>query len=206
MRREALMTDMTSPSARDLSTTQLVLRAREGDQIAWDELVERFSSLVWWTARQRGLSEVDAADVSQTTWLRCVQSIEKIREPQAIAGWLVTTARREAIRLSRRAGRQLLVDSEQSQPLDVADPRADVEPDASAIMKEEAEGVRKAIRRLPQRGQDLITALMEDERPNYIAIAEEFSMPVGSIGPTRARQLERLLATPEIQAIKSGRH
>lgn len=195
------MSDVTSPHICEATTSDLVQRAQHGDALAWDELVERFGSLVWWTARQRGLSNADAADVSQTTWLRCVQSIDKIRDPEAIRSWLVTTARREAIRLSKRAGRHVLVGDEQEHQLDMIDVRDQVSVDTSLIAEEEDRGVRQAMERLPKRGQDLLIALMAEDRPNYTAIAAEFDMPIGSIGPTRARHLERLRQTPEIRAI-----
>lgn len=195
------MSDMTSPPIHEVSPGTLVRCAQAGDPRAWDELVERFGSLVWWTARRRGLSDADAGDVSQTTWLRCVQSIDKIRDPEAISGWLVTTARREAIRLSKRAGRQVLIGDENEHQLDAIDVRDRTCPDATLITEEEAAGVRQAMKRLPQRGQDLLLMLMEDDRPNYAAIADAFDMPVGSIGPTRARQLERLRSAPELRAL-----
>lgn len=193
--------DTTSVVDREELTTALVRRAQEGEQSAWDELVDRFGSLVYWTARQRGLTEADAADVTQTTWLRCVQFIHTIRDPNAIGAWLVTTARREAIRLSKRAGRQVLVGQENEYQFDAIDLSDHVSPDATLIAMDEATQVRQAMERLPPHHQDLMLMLMKEDRPNYEAIAEALGMPVGSIGPTRARQLERLRSTPELQAL-----
>lgn len=199
------MSDMTSAVNQEESPAALVHRAQEGEQSAWDELVERFGSLVYWTARQRGLSDADAADVSQTTWLRCVQFIHTIRDPNAISAWLVTTARREAIRLSKRAGRQVLVGQENEYQFDSVDPSDHVSPDATLIAQDEATRVRRAMERLPRRRQDLMLMLMKEDRPNYEAIAQALDIPVGSIGPTRARQLERLRNTPELQALAMHR-
>ncbi len=199
------MSTMTSQTTQQETPGELVLRAQAGEQQAWDELVERFSSLVWWTARQRGLSNDDAADVCQTTWLRCFQSIGKIRDPEVIGSWLVTTARREAIRLSKRSGRQVLVGQENEDKFDVIDVRDHVDPSSLLVNEEQAEGVRKAMNRLPEQGQNLLTMLMEHDRPNYVTIAETLDMPIGSIGPTRARHIERLRRTPEVLALAAHR-
>lgn len=195
------MSAMTPQITQQETPGELVLRAQAGEQQAWDELVERFSSLVWWTARQRGLSNDDAADVCQTTWLRCFQSISKIRDPDVIGSWLVTTARREAIRLSKRSGRQVLVGQENEDKFDVIDVRDHVDPSSLLVNEEQAKEVRKAMNRLPEQGQHLLTMLMEYDRPNYVAIAETLDMPIGSIGPTRARHIERLRRTPEVLAL-----
>ncbi|HZG95557.1 MAG TPA: sigma-70 family RNA polymerase sigma factor, partial [Mycobacteriales bacterium] len=81
------------------SLTELVRAAADGDQRAWNALVDRFSRLVWAVARQHRLSEADAGDVAQATWLRLVENLASLREPEAVGGWLATTARREALRV-----------------------------------------------------------------------------------------------------------
>ncbi|MGZ4591698.1 MAG: RNA polymerase sigma factor, partial [Actinomycetes bacterium] len=86
---------------------ELVRAATAGDQSSWDELVDRFTGLVWHVARGHRLGEADAADVVQTVWLRLVESLPRLREPAAVAGWLATTARHESLRLLRRAGREV---------------------------------------------------------------------------------------------------
>ena len=81
-----------------MSLAELVEAAARGDQRAWNEIVERFQRLVWATARAHRLSSADAADVAQTTWLRLVENLDRIREPEHLGAWLATTARRESIR------------------------------------------------------------------------------------------------------------
>ncbi len=183
----------------------LVRAAQKGDQRAWDQLVKRFDPLVLWAARQRGLSAADACDVRQTTWLRCVQSIEKIRDPESIGSWLVTTARREAGRISKHGGAQVLVGQENEHQLEVVDINSNVDPENVFLNEERDISVRNATTRLSERSRKLLVALMEEDRPNYAAIAHKFDMPVGSIGPTRARYLRHLRHTPEILAIAAGR-
>src|SRR5206468_5582762 len=84
----------------------LVRAAAGGDEAAWNALVDRFSSLVWATARAHRLSRDDAADVAQTTWLRLVEHLDRIREPERLGAWLATTARHESLRVIRRGGRE----------------------------------------------------------------------------------------------------
>ena len=95
------------PGLRDLSVTELVIDAAAGDSAAWDALVGRFAGTVWAVARGYRLSAADAADVSQTTWLRLVEHLDRIEQPDRIGGWLATTARRESLRVLRMSGRQV---------------------------------------------------------------------------------------------------
>src|SRR5213080_2918328 len=88
----------------------LVRAAAGGDQAAWDALVDRFASLVWSVARAHRLSAADAADVSQTTWLRLAEHIDRLRDPERVAGWLATTTRNECLKVLRLSGRQIPVD------------------------------------------------------------------------------------------------
>src|SRR6266550_245386 len=89
--------------------TGLLEAAAGGDQDAWNTLVERYSRLVWAVARGHRLSQADAADVTQATWLRLVEHLDGIKEPERLGAWLATTARREALRQIRRAGRDVPV-------------------------------------------------------------------------------------------------
>ena len=86
--------------------TELVIAARDGDSAAWESLVECYAGLVWWVCRRHRLSDSDAADVSQTVWLRLVEHLPSLREPKALPGWLDTTARHECLRLLRTRQRQ----------------------------------------------------------------------------------------------------
>src|ERR1700736_5759838 len=81
--------------------------AAAGDATAWDALVGRYSNLVWAVARGHRLNAADAADVSQTTWLRLVEHLDRIEQPERVGAWLATTARRESLRVLRMAGRQI---------------------------------------------------------------------------------------------------
>jgi RNA polymerase sigma factor (sigma-70 family) len=175
---------------RNLSAAELVIAARNGDQGAWKELVGRYARMVWVIARQYRLSEQDAEDVSQTTWLLLATHLGKLKEPGAVGGWLATTARRESLRLARRRAREVPTD-----PYDAAQELRDdhAEHGEDVVLREEqADRVRRAFRHLPDRCQRLLALLMQEPAPSYDEISALLEMPRGSIGPTRARCLEQL--------------
>jgi RNA polymerase sigma factor (sigma-70 family) len=169
----------------------LVRFAAKGDAGAWEAIVERFSDVVWSVARGHGLSPADAADVSQTTWLRLAEHLDRLREPERIGAWLLTTARREAIRVSQQKRR--LVPVVPMESLVEARARRATEPepgeDAGA---ERGAALWRAWERLSGPCKELLRALMANPAPSYQDVSRAFDMPIGSIGPTRARCLERL--------------
>jgi RNA polymerase sigma factor (sigma-70 family) len=180
-----------------MTLTQELRRASAGDQAAWNGIVERFSSLVWATARAHRLSRGDAADVAQTTWLRLVEHLDRIRDPERLGAWLATTARHESLRLIRRATRE--------QPSDEAD--LFEAPDSVSIdrhlLDEERHGALwRAFATLSERCKRLLRLLMADVEPSYEEVGAALGMPVGSIGPTRIRCLEKLRATTGMAGLK----
>jgi RNA polymerase sigma factor (sigma-70 family) len=167
---------------------ELVLAAAGGDHGAWSALVERFAGMIWAIARSQGLAPIDAADVSQTTWLRFAEHIARLRDPAQAGSWLATTARREAMRVSRLGARSVLVDPWQE--LDqVSESR---EPRDMSMERERALAVHEAVAELPERCRRLLLALVEDPPVGYAALSERFGVSIGSIGPTRARCIDRL--------------
>jgi RNA polymerase sigma factor (sigma-70 family) len=182
------------PSASAL--TELVRAAAAGDQSAWDELVDRFAGLVWAIARAHRLSAADAADVSQTTWLRLVEHLNRLRDPERVGAWLAATARHECLRVIRHAGR-FVADGE----VDLDAIAVDPEPSTLLLANERTAALWRAIDALPERCRTLIRVLMADPPPSYEDVAAALDMPIGSIGPTRARCLEQLKRRPEIAGI-----
>ena len=167
----------------------LVLRAASGDAEAWSGLVGRFADLVWSVARSVGLNATDAADVSQTTWLRFCEHIGDLRDPSRAGPWLATTARREAVRVSKLGARQLVVD-----PWAWLE-RADVdgaEVSSAVAGKERDVVVQCALAVMPERCRLLLQAAAEDPPPSYGSLAARLGLAVGSLGPTRRRCLEQL--------------
>ena len=170
-----------------MSLTQLVERAAHGDVAAWNDLVDRFSSLVWATARAHRLSRDDAADVAQTTWLRLVEHLDRIREPERLGGWLAITARRESLRSLRLNGRELPSDD-----ADAFESPADDSPELGLLTGERDTALWRAFARLCERCQALLRLLAAPTEPSYDEVGAALGMPVGAIGPTRGRCLEKL--------------
>lgn len=168
----------------------LVVAAAAGDEAAWAEIVERYSGLVWAIARGYGLNAADAADAHQTTWLRLVEHLSRIRDPSRIGGWIATTTRRECLRTLRRGGRQMPVGS--GETLDAYLEPIDEEVDALLIQSEQSQALWDAFGQLSERCRRLLRVLMADPAPSYQDVSAALDMPVGSIGPTRSRCLEEL--------------
>jgi RNA polymerase sigma factor (sigma-70 family) len=175
-------------TGEEAPTAQLVAAARAGDQAAWDALVGRFASLVWTVARAHRLEGEDAADVFQTTWLRLVEQLPRLREPDRVGAWLATTARRECLRVLRRSQRETV-----SRP-DVLDAVPDDAPgfDDTLVRAEQQQALWHHLQITPDRCRRLLWVLVADPPLTYTEVAEVLDMPIGSIGPTRRRCLEQL--------------
>jgi RNA polymerase sigma factor (sigma-70 family) len=172
---------------------ELVRAAAEGDQRAWEGLIGRFGGLVWSVARAHGLSRADAADVSQTAWLRLVEHLHRLRDPERVGTWLAATARHEALRTLRRARRQLPVGDDAELDAELGRSGPPVEgPEARTLAAERSDLLWRAFAALPPRCQTLLRVLMADPPPSYQQVAVAMDMPIGSIGPTRGRCLNRL--------------
>jgi RNA polymerase sigma factor (sigma-70 family) len=168
-------------------TATLLARAAQGDQRAWDELVAEHSRLLWAVARSFRLDPADANDVVQTTWLRLLEHLDGIEDPRRLVGWLVTTTRREAMRVLRRSGR------ERPAGEDLTLDRADESPpvDAALLLDERDRALWQAYERLSEKCQQLLRVAVTHPAA-YEEISAALGMPVGSIGPTRRRCLTQL--------------
>ncbi len=181
---------------QDASDEALLQACRRGDQDAWDVLVKRFERLVFTVPRRAGLDEDSAADVFQTVFTRLVGALDAIERPDRLRAWLVTTARRETWRqLARR------VPTVTAHPdADEMDDEIERVPDPAPLADEQIERletqhtVRQAVESLDDRCRELITMLfLTPEPPPYTEIAERLGVPLGAIGPNRARCLKKLL-------------
>lgn len=186
-----------APAADAGDVAGLVAAAAAGDQQAWNALVERFASTVWAIARGHRLNAADAADVSQTTWLRLVEHLDRIEQPERVGAWLATTARRESLRVIRLGGRQ--VPSGENMEV-IPDLAPSLSPDHRLLASERDRLVSQLVEQLPTRSRILLRLLSADSPLSYRDISESLDMPIGSIGPTRARALEHLRKL----AIRSG--
>jgi RNA polymerase sigma factor (sigma-70 family) len=171
-----------------VDTTTLLESAAHGDQAAWDAIVDRYASLLWSIARAHRLSDADAADVVQTTWLRLVENLGRIHDPDRLPGWLATTIRHECLRQIKRADRERPTDDEAWQARPAPDPAVD----AALLLEERAATLWRALATLSEQCQRLLRVLMAAPPPSYAEVSEALDIPVGSIGPTRQRCLGRL--------------
>ena len=179
----------------------LVAAALSGDSRAWNRLVQRFTPLVLSVVRRHRLHGDDAEDVVQTLWLRLVEHLGDLREPQALPGWIVTTTRNECLRLIR--GRQHLSPAEFTEQL-VAQALESEDVGNELLEAERHQALLGALAQLPDRDQALLLLLIEDPPPSYQEISRQLGLPVGSIGPTRARALSRLRASAAVSGLSTA--
>jgi RNA polymerase sigma factor (sigma-70 family) len=172
-----------------ITVAVLVKGAASGDQQAWNDLVDRYAPTVWAVARGHRLNAADAADVTQTTWLRLLEHLHRIEQPERVGAWLATTARRESLRVLRLSGRQVPSADDFA---NMADSRISESPEHDIAVRERAGLINKLVDQLPVRSQILLRLLSADSPLSYREITEALEMPIGSIGPTRARALEQL--------------
>jgi RNA polymerase sigma factor (sigma-70 family) len=179
----------------------LVVRAAGHDQDAWNELVERYSPLVWAICARYRLSSHDIEDVNQSVWLRLVEQLGNLREPAALPGWLATTTARECLRALQAARRY-----------DSFGPATDEPPPSgeAALIEEEiiaAErnaALRAAFTELPAQCRQLLAMLIGDPPHSYAEISVILGIRPGSIGPQRARCLERLRRSNALRGFLDG--
>jgi len=181
------------------ATASLLARAAQGDQRAWDELVDGHSRLLWAVARSFRLDSADANDVVQTTWLRLVEHLDRIEDPARLVGWLVTTARREAMRVLRRGGRER--PAVEDGTLDRADGGAPV--DSGLLLDERNRALWEAYARLGEKCRQLLRVAVYEPQA-YDEISAALGMPIGSIGPTRRRCLTQLRTLLEGSVLADG--
>jgi RNA polymerase sigma factor (sigma-70 family) len=193
------MTAEAGPTPAATPVTDLVMRARDGDQQAWDAIVERYAPLVWSICRRYRLAGADAEDAGQAVWLSLVDHIGQIRDPAALPGWLATTTGRECGRLVC-AARRTCPPGQMLDPEDIPDQHA-ARADDELLAAERHAALREALVGLPPPCQRLIALLAEDPPVPYVQISARLGIPVGSIGPTRSRCLAKLRRHPAIAAL-----
>jgi RNA polymerase sigma factor (sigma-70 family) len=187
------------PPIEALSHGELLIRAANGERGAWDALVDRFGHMVWSVARGFRLDDASAKDVSQTVWLKLIENIDSIHDPERLPGWLATTCRREALRVSRGQDRDVPTEFE----YDVEDPSPSLE--ETLIDDEDHRFVVEAFKSLDDVCQQLLRLMVIEPVLSYEEISEVTGRPIGSLGPTRARCLDKLRsATSRIRRGTNG--
>jgi RNA polymerase sigma factor (sigma-70 family) len=166
---------------------ECVRLARMGDPEAWAEIVRRFEDILRAVVRGHRLSSADAADVVQTTWLRLAENLDRLKDPSRVGAWLATTARRECLRTRRKLARELPAENPPEPPHGGVAPA-----DCRLVQADRDSELWAAFGRLSARDQRLLRMLVADPQPSYEEIGKALAMPIGSIGPTRGRALQRL--------------
>jgi RNA polymerase sigma factor (sigma-70 family) len=181
----------------DPSVIALVTRAADDDQQAWDELIERYAPLVWAICTRYRLSNHDIEDVGQSVWLLLVEQLGRLREPAALPGWLATTTKRECLRIVAATRKSQYLGSAVDDSA-FADERAI---DEEILIAERNAALRAGFAELPLHGQHLLAMLFRDPPCSYSEISATLGIPIGSIGPQRARCLARLRQSSALTAL-----
>lgn len=187
------MTDPAAPTGEPpdaLDDAALFLRCRDGERAAWVELVRRYQRLVYTVARRAGCDEADAADVFQATFEQLWSALDRLRQPDRLRAWIVTVAKREALRRRVAARRQVGLDELDAAGLEIAD-EGPLPPDMLEQL-EDMHRLQMGMARLDARCRQLLELLFDDDPQPYDRIAQTMGMPIGSLGPTRARCLGKL--------------
>ena len=182
-------------AARELA--KLVRAAGRDDPCAWDCLVAEYTPMLKGVARRHRLGPFEQDDVVQRTWIALVRHIGRLRDPASLPFWLSTTARRESLHILQEAAREVpnqeLVDRQL--PLGHDDGPTPV------VDAERRDVARKAIAALPARQRALLSAFAVEPALSYKQVGERVGIPVGSVGPTRQRCIERMRRDPRICAL-----
>jgi RNA polymerase sigma factor (sigma-70 family) len=181
--------------ANGLDIAELVRSAAEGDRWSWERLVDQYARIIWAVTRDFRLTESDAADVAQVTWLRLFEHINRLEHPNRVGSWLAVTARRECLR--HLAARKKVVLVQDDGDLNNV-PAHGPEVDERLLTDERIQAVREALSGLPSQWQQMLQLLMADPPASYAEISDQLGLPIGSIGPTRGRCLDRLRVLLEV--------
>ncbi len=182
------LTDRLAARRGERDTATLVEAASAGEPQAWRELIDRYAVLIRSVCRSHRLCDADAEDVAQLTWLRAVEHIGRLHDPDRFGAWVGTTARHECLRVLQGRKRVVPTADEVRNPMFAAF----VDEDEIELAAERRAAVRQALTVLPGKQRALLTLLHSEREPSYDAISAQLGMPIGSIGPTRGRALERL--------------
>jgi RNA polymerase sigma factor (sigma-70 family) len=180
----------------DCPITWLVDLAARGDEWAWREIVSRYTPLLAGVIGSFRLPVAEAQDVAQTVWLRLLEHLAGLREPQALPMWIITTAKRECMHCLSRQRRMVPLDPQD--PSWLAATADDNEPGADLDRAERHEALLAGLAELPPRQRELLVLLMADPPLSYDTIHQRTGIAIGSIGPTRSRALERLRGTAPV--------
>ena len=181
------------------SDTELVSLCLQGDSLAWEALIQRYRRLIYAIPVRFNFTPSDASDVFQSTCLALIEHLHELRDERRLSSWLITTTSRQCIRL--RVQRYREPGAEDEDFGESEDPTENLED--IRVQMEERQTIREGVELLPDRCRELIALLYFENRiPNYEEVAQVLSIPVASVGPTRARCLEKLRTILRRRGIK----
>jgi len=187
--------------------TRVVAAAGRGEQAAWKRLVARYQPMMRGIARGYRLNDADVEDVCQTVWLQLVKNIDAIVEPRAISGWLATTTKNAALGVAKGRDRAISVDAASLEDREAQswscfeNGRGTVAPEEHLVHAEQRAAVRASLAALSTRQMAVLSLLAVDPPLPYVEISQRLGVPIGSIGPTRARSIQRLRQANAIRAL-----
>jgi RNA polymerase sigma factor (sigma-70 family) len=188
----------TTAATTNRTTTEIVRAARNGDTRAIEQIIDRYESVVWATVRSFCMSEADTHDAVQNTWLRMIEHLGDVRDPERLPGWLATTARRECLKILRTGQREITgVDPAQYERPDTATSG----PERDVIDRTMHGLLWSRVAELPPSGRRMVIALTDTEPQSYRDFARTSGMPIGSVGPRRMRHLRRLRQSLECSGL-----
>ena len=179
-----------------LDDPSLIAHCLEGDEGAWEALIQRYQRLVYSIPMRYGMGEPVASDIFQSVCLLLLEHLGTLKDREKLSSWLIVTTRRECWKVSGRLRREApigeMVEEDES-PIEIVDERPLA--DDELLLLERQQRVREALQALPERSRELVELLFyTEDPPSYEEIARRLDMPVASIGPTRARAIEKLRA------------
>ena len=188
------------------SDPELLGAAIEGDEEAWEEIITRYQSLIDAISRRYRLAQSDAKDVSQYVWLQLVRHIDKLRDPRALSGWISATTTHRCYEVLRSQKRSVSVDPLASASMvDTTAWRRESQGfcgvDDDLLRAERRQAVRQGLAELSEIQQQLLLLLVADPPVPYCEISRIMNVPIGSIGPTRARLLKKLQGSNAVRLL-----
>ena len=192
----------TATKRHDLDA--LVDGAVNGDQQAWNSIVDEFQPLVISVARRYRLPEADAQEISQMVWLKLLENLPRLRTPAALPGWIVTTTKHQAFQVLHARARTVSVDAVETYAGNARDMVDDTDVADDLLRAERARAVRGGLAELTSDQRALLLLLVAEPPLSYEEISRRLGIPVGSIGPTRARHLKKLRETTAMRAYRES--
>jgi RNA polymerase sigma factor (sigma-70 family) len=190
------------------SDTELLGAARKGDEEAWEQIIDRYQSLINSISRRHQMASDDAHDVSQYVWMQLVNHIDNLRDTRALPGWISATTTHRCYEILRTCKRSVSVDPLATGLFDLititakkteSEGRCGVDDDL--LRAEQHQAVREGLSELTQTQQQLLLLLVADPPVPYCEISRRMNLPIGSIGPTRARLLKKLQMTVAVRLL-----